>query len=1112
MRLTALFLLIGVLTVHARGNAQKVTIDEVNVPLQKVINIIKKQTGYGFNINLGNLDELPPVTVKVNGGSIKEALEQCLEDLPISYYIGDNYVVLGRKKVAPVKEEITNGFMPEVQEPISGYVYDSEGKPLAGAIVKVKNSTNVVANTGTNGKFELKLGKVGDVLVVSFVGFETQELIARTTAGNIVRLNNANGSLNDVQVIAYGITTRRLTTGNIGSVKADVIEKQPINNPLLALQGRVPGVSVVQNSGVPGGGITVRIQGRNSISSGNDPLYVVDGVPIASQLPAIGQDQSIFGTSGTVARNAQAASGNPLSFLNPSDIESIDVLKDADATAIYGSRAANGAILITTKSGKSGKASLDLNVQSGWSKNTGKLETLNTRQYLDMRYEAYKNDNIDWRAASVAADDLKVWDTTRYTNWQDELLRGTTAFSTASVSVAGGITGTTYLVSGTYAKEGVPFPGDFFNKRTSVHFNISSNSYNQRLRFKFSGNYMNNSSKLPVNDPTSVALFLEPVAPAPFNADGTLNWQPNAAGASTFSVNPYRGLVAGRDMSTHNLIGNIAINYKILTGLEIGTSLGYTRTQTDQLFRTPLSTIPPESRLATPNSANYSSRDLNSWIVEPQLSYKRVISRGRLDALIGATILESNTKVSTIVGQNYTSDALLANLASAATIGSWASNSTQYKYAAVFGRLNYNWQDQYIINITARKDGTSRFGSNNRLHTFGAIGGAWIFVKSGVEKNALSFLSFGKLKGSYGITGNDQIADFQYMSRYDRLTAQVPYQGIATLVPANLPNPNLKWESTRKLSVGVDLGFMNDRVLLNANYAKNTSENQLETYRVSSVTGFINYIANFPGTVRNTTWEFTLNLENIKNKHIDWSSDFNLTIPRNKLVAFPDLASSAYATTLEIGKSLGIQRLSSFIGVDPATGLYQFRKKHGGVTDKPVFTDDYNSFNLDPRWYGGVNNHLRVGSFSLDFFVQVVKQYGRNVFLGNGGGLATPGAFVLGLSNQPVSVLDRWQNVGDEVTVKKYSSIRGDVSTGLAYSSDAGYTDASFARLKNVSLSWSVPVNWLKASGFRQARFFVQAQNLITISGYKGLNPEVPSTVPLLPPMRVITLGGQIGF
>lgn len=1109
MKLTVLLLTAAFLNVSAKVSSQSVTFTGKNVPLERVFGAVKEQTGYFFLYPDNTLSNAQPVTINAQNMPLLEFLELVFAKQPLKYSIESKTVNVA-KALSPAPQPNIPVNDITTAPPVTGRVLNPDGQPLEGASIRIKGSKKGTS-TDIQGRFTID-ANAGDVIIISYSGLKSREyqVQANTTTLPVIALEVSESKLDEVQVIAYGTTTRRLSTGNVGTVKADVIEKQPITNPLLAIQGRISGVTVTQNSGVPGGGLTVRVQGRNSINSGNDPLYVIDGVPISSQLPEMLGESGILGNSGKIADDAPAAAGNPLNFLNPLDIASIDVLKDADATAIYGSRAANGAILITTKKGKSGKMRADASFQSGWGKQLARLNVLNTRQYLDMRYEAFYNDGIEWRDdPSVGADDLKVWDTTRYTDWQKALLGGTTSFLTATASFSGGSNSLTYLVSGTYGKDGVPFPGDFGNSRSSVHFNISSLSPNQKLRLQFSGNYMNNNSSLPFSDPTALALTLEPNAPSPFDLNGMLNWAPDAAGNSTFYINPYKGLVAGGSMVTNNLIGNVSLGYKLISGMEVSVNVGQTLTQTEQITLSPSLVIPPEDRAFTSNFSQFSNRNLNSLIVEPQLSYKISVGEGRLESLLGGTILNSNTKLSSVMGVDYPSDRVLENLGSAASISAWNSIVSGYKYAAAFTRLTYNLKDRYIVNITARRDGSSRFGVNNRFHAFGALGSAWIFSNTSLFSSKFSWLSLGKLRGSYGTTGNDQISDFRYVTRYQNFNVPVPYQGVSGLTPGNLPNPNLEWELTKKFSIGLDLGFFSDRLTIVTNYSSNSSRNQLGTFFLPTISGFTGYAANFPATVRNTNWEFSVLSENIKTKSVEWSTNINVTIARNKLIAFPNLLTSAYASILEIGKPLSIQKIAQYAGVDKSTGLYKFISLDGDITSTPNFPDDFISINTDPTWYGGISNQIRVGSFTLDFFLQLTKQNGFEPAFGNGSG-ATPGSFIPGESNQTLTVLNRWQKDSDEATIKKFSSTTYDPNASLVNFSSAAFGDASFARLKNLSFSWLLPNAILKKSRMQSVRFFTQAQNLFTITRYKGLDPEVPIVRPLLPPMRVVTLGFQV--
>lgn len=1100
MKLTGILLLAAFLQVSAKGVTQTVSLSEKDAPLIKVMKAIEQQTGYAFFYKSQWLVQAKKVTIKAENMPLQQALDLCFKDQPFTYVLSGKNI-----SIEPKENNFTETKSPPLID-VKGRVLNSKGQPVVGATISVQGS-NKTTITNADGSFTLTGIDEDAVIIISHIQFETENITLNGRSLVNATLQIKVSDLDELQVIAYGTTTKRFNTGNVTSVKGEDIEKQPVQNVLLALQARVPGLFIVQNTGIPGGGVTVRIQGQSSIRSGNDPLYVIDGVPLFSQLPATGVD-GILGSSGGANSGGVNSSGSPLSYINPADIESIDVLKDADATAIYGSRAANGAILITTKKGKAGQTKVSFNLQQGWGKVTRKMDMLNTRQYLDMRYEALKNDGIAISTISptnTSYSDLKVWDTTRYTDWQKELIGGTAKYTNINGSVSGGTATTQYFISGTYNKQTTVFPGNFADQKASVHFNLTNSSLNQKFRFQFSGNYMVDKNELPQTDLTRMAIQLAPNAPALYNDDGTINWALNSLNNSTWT-NPLVYKYLRYKNQTNNLIANATLGYRIIPGLEIKSSFGYTNTQTEDFFPTPLISIAPESRISSQRSANYGSRNLNSWIIEPQLTYNAKISKGKLDFLLGGTITQNNYKSGNMIGSGHNSDEVLENINAAATVRTTGLVIGQYKYNALFSRLTYNWDDKYLVNLTARRDGSSRFGSKAQLHNFGSVSAGWIISREGFMKNA-SLISFAKLRASYGTTGNDQIGDYVFLSLYDNVSNQgLPYQNSTGLVPNTLPNPYVEWEETRKLQVGLDIGFYNDRILINSTYSRNRSSNQLLSYALPSFVGFGNIIQNFPATIQNTSWEFSLLTTNIKSKQFSWSTRFNLTIPENKLYEFPDIEKSTYVNSLIIGKPLGLTKAYRFAGVDPGTGKYMFLDSAKNPTSTPALVDRTFYFSSFPRFYGGLENIFNYKSFELSFLFQFVQQTGRNYFFYNGSQF--PGQFASFGGNQSVGVLNRWQKPGDEAAVAPYSTKNTQFT---AAASDYFYTDASYIRLKNLSLSWQTPSRWLKKVKMQNARIYLQGQNLITITNLRGMDPENLS-IQSLPPLKLITAGVQVTF
>ncbi|WP_166437275.1 SusC/RagA family TonB-linked outer membrane protein [Niastella caeni] len=1111
MKLTTIIILAACLHTSANGIAQQtVTFSGREVSLENVFTAIKKQTNYRFFFNTDMLQRATKISIEVKNASIDQVMNLVLKDQPLTFAIKGRTIFIMKK---PEEEKKTSQNVDMTGDPVtvSGKVTDDQGQPLVGANVKVKGS-NTGVTTDNQGRFTLTNVDPNATLEISFVGHETQLLSVKGKTLFTVALGQKISTLDETIVIAYGTTSRRFTTGNVATVKSIDIEKQPVQNPLLALQGRIPGLFITQETGVPGGAVTVRVQGRNSIVSRNSPLYVVDGVPFFSQLPVMGNDV-VLGNS------PDGLGASPLSFINPSDIESIDVLKDADATAIYGSRAANGAILITTKKGKVGKTKSTFNVQHGFGKVTRLNEMLDRRQYLDMRYEAIRNDGIDLNKilrTNARYYDLKVWDTTRYTDWQKLLIGGTSNYTNVSVGISGGTESVQFLIGSTYNKSTTVFPGGFSDQRLSTHFNIKSTSANKKFHLEFTGNYMYDDNRLPSTDMTSSANTLEPVAPNVYKDDGTLNWAPDSLGSSTWD-NPFVSIVYRNFYAkTNNLISNLGLNYELIDGLFLKASIGYNSLQVNNFSGTPLMSIMPERRVNSVSSATYGNSTNNTWIVEPQILYNRTLGRAKLEGIIGSTIQQSKSTGRVLNGQNYPNDEVLQDFKAALTLQAGPSTVSQYKYNALFGNVNFKWDEKYIINMVARRDGSSRFGINNRFQTFGSIGAAWIFGSEKFIEKTFPFLSFGKIKGSYGTTGNDGIGDYSYLSLYSYLTSGIPYQNSASLNSGNLSNPYVQWEETRKFSLGIDLGFLNDRILINAAFAKNRSSNQLLEYNLPIITGRSSIIENFPATIQNINWEFSLNSTNIKTAAVKWTSAFNLTIPRNKVASFPGIENTTYASGsagVIIGEPLGIVKRYLFNGVDPLTGNYLFINNNGDITASPTSADRISLKSNAPKFYGGLENIINIKNFEISFLFQFVKQEARNAFYSNGISAYGPGVFVSGYSNQPITVLDRWQKSGDEVTVAKFKSSLTANSVSLAYvqGSTAGFTDASFVRLKNINLLWSFPKQWLRKVNVDNARMYLQAQNLLTITNFAGQDPEnIGSAV--LPPLRLVTVGMFIGL
>jgi TonB-linked SusC/RagA family outer membrane protein len=1101
MNLTAVLLLTASLQLAARTHGQTVTLKLRDAPMKEVFRQIQKQTGLDVLIDEALLKKAGRVTLDVRNMEVNDVLDLCLKNEPLSYKIIDGRIVVKQKPPSTGYLYPSAEALAKADIDVSGRVTDADGNPLEAATIKVKG-TNIVTTTNSNGEFQLAGISENATLEISYVGYETYTVAVNNKTNIAASLKIKPESLNEV-IINKGYYTekQKYSVGNVMHIDSKVIEQQPVQNPILALHGRVPGLFITQQSGVANGDVKFRIQGQNSIAEArNEPLVVIDGVPIPAQ----------FG--GTSVNGPINNGGTPLSYINPADIESIDILKDADATAIYGSRAANGAILITTKKGKVGKTKVNINLQQGWGKVTRKVNMLNSRQYLDMRYEAYRNDGISLSSLTPGfrTYDLTLWDTTRQTDWQKTLIGGTAQYTNINASVSGGTPTMQYLVGGTYNRQTTVFPIDMDDERGSVHFNLNGASSNQKFRIQLSGSYLIDQNRLPRTDLTASAIRLEPVAPPLYKSDGTLNWQRKSDGGITFD-NPLQYFYSDYNNNTKNLIASASMGYRILPSLELKSSLSYTNLQSNSFLPIPSRAIRPDDLPTTPLSADFLYRNMNTWIIEPQLAYSRIIGKGELESMLGTTIQKSVSDLLILNGSGFSSDILLKNLAAAPNVRITTFSNGMYRYNALFGRLNFKWDKKYMVNLTARRDGSSRFGDKNKFHNFGSAGLGWIFTQEKFLQH-VGPLSFGKLRVSYGTTGNDQIGDYTYLSRYNNTFAGIPYQNTVGLQASGLPNPYLQWEETRKWQAGIELGFLGDRILLNSTYARNRCSNQLTSVPLPSITGFSFIGDNLPATVQNISWEFLLNTVNFTGKKINWTSSINLTIPNNKLISFPDFDKSFFASGFSgviVGQPLGVIKTWHSAGVDPATGYYQVYNKDGHtIKSSPDYPTDYiNMISTLPKLYGGFQNSITWKNFQFDFLFQFVRQKGfRDLFYWNNYWQA--GTFGSGNSNQPVSVLNRWQKPGDATSISRFNS--NNSVTPWPYG-DAYTYAASYIRLKNVALSWQIPQNWQQKMNLQAGSIYFNGENLATITKYSGLDPENQSSSSL-PPLQVWTVGIKLGF
>lgn len=1007
-------------------------------------------------------------TFSVNNGLRALFYSLILASLPIS--------ALARAHASPYGRAV-------FQQAISGTVSDALG-PLPGASVMVKGTTRSVVSD-LDGKFSIAAAPE-DILVFSFTGFKEVEVVVGTQRLLNVVLQEDSNRIEEVTINAgYYSVKDKERTGSIARITAKDIETQPVTNVLAAMQGRMAGVNVTQTSGVPGGGFNIQIRGRNSLrADGNAPLYIIDGMPYYADGYGASNSGLILPGSGS----------NPLNSINPSDIKSIEVLKDADATSIYGSRGANGVVLITTKKGKAGKTIFTADSYTGFGTITRKADLMKTEQYLQMRRQAFANDGFT-EYPDYAYDVNGTWDQSRYTDWQEELIGGTSVINNLQSTISGGSEDTQFLLSNTLYKETTVFPGDFDFRKVAFNLSLNHSSTDKRFAMALSASYVTDRNNLPATDLTSKALSLAPNAPALYDENGNLNWE-----NSTWS-NPVAVLNEPYEATNKALVANLSLRYELLKDLELKAALGYNDNRFKESRTTPSTIYDPAYGLGSEYATlSRSTVAASSWNFEPQVAYKYIHGPGKLQVLAGMTFLERVSQQEGLYAQGFASNNFIDNPSMAAFLKALPSNDVTYRYNAVFGRINYDWNGKYIVNLTGRRDGSSRFGPGKRFANFGAVGAAWIFSKEDWFSGSLPAFSFGKLRASYGSTGNDQIGDYQYLNLY--ASSGYSYDNLPGIQPVRLFNADFSWESNKKLEAAIDLGLLQDRIFLTTAWYRNRSSNQLVGIPLPGSTGFTSIQSNLDAVVQNTGWEFELRLVPFERKELGWQASLNLSIPKTELISFPGLESSTYAQQYVIGEPLDIVKAYHYEGVDPQTGIYRFKDYNGdGMITSD--TDRQAVVRRSPVYFAGLQNSLRYQNWSLDFLFQYVKQTGtKGAYLG-----MLPGT----VSNQPAEGGVVWSQPGDQATVQQYTTGFNNEATTAFYryiGSDGVFTDASYLRLKNLSISYTLPDAF---AGSVKCRLYAQGQNLLTITGYKGADPETQFSG-YLPPLRIMSMGMQLTF
>ena len=990
---------------------------------------------------------------------------------------------------------LCSGLIQAQEKTITGKVIDQSGIPLPGTNILVKNSSNGV-QTDFDGKYLIE-AQSGDTLIFSYVGFKTQEIIITgSTVINITLEDDVEG-LDQVVLIGYGSSSKKQITASISSIRANDIAD--VNTPSIQslMTSKVTGVQITQLSGRVESGIKVRIRGISTIGASQEPLYVLDGVPL------INDDESI--------NNSPI---NPLIGLNPSDIDSIDFLKDTSSAAIYGARGTNGVIIITTKKGKTGKTKVTLNTASGWNFATNKREYLNSEEYVEFYTEAALNSGIPLSEIETQFDQLSLgrdWRNNEVdTDWQDlALVEGIT--QDIDLSASGGSEKIKYFVSTSYNKtEGIILGNelDRYTLRGKVDADITEKST--------IGVNMN-ISKVTIDRLSNDNAFISPlqsISQSPLTPalleDGTANVDGNSTLFQNFLGQEQTGrFVTDIWRTTVNVYGDFYINDYLKWKSEIGYDAN---NQNAERFSGSLTEFASAGGVGTVSNAI-----TERYILTNYLSYKRTFGDVvDFSATLGGSFEETNRKSQFTIGQGFPSDDL-QTLDNAVLITNGGSNKTKYNFLSYFARSRFSIADKYLFNLSIRRDGSSRFGEDSQFGWFPAASAAWVVTNERFLNNS-NFLNNLKLRGSWGITGNAEIGDFASKDLYGITT----YNERLGVSPIQIGDNELRWEKTTQYDLGVDFGLFNNTISGEFDYYNKTTNDLLFNQPLPGTSGFTSIVRNI-GEIVNKGFEISLNARIISKPSLTWNVGALFTQNKNEITDLPSGDIIDGVNIIREGEAVSSFYLYEYAGVDPANGdalFYTNTVNADGSLDK-VLTNSVAKANKIvtgdpfPDYQIGFTNTLKVNDFDFQFIFQ--GEFGASIFDQAGKFSSGNGKF---FDNQTIDQLDRWQNPGDITNVPQ---ARLNQENGQADSTR--YLDeADFIRLRNITLGYTINPTFSKKFFLEKVRFYFSGINLITITDYEGYDPEstadfngnsgvrTGTSFYSAPPAKTYTLGLNIEF
>ena len=953
---------------------------------------------------------------------------------------------------------------------VSGRVVGADGSAIPGATIVERGTTNG-ATSGADGNFSLSV-QPGATLTISSIGYTTQNVVVGGRSTVNVTLATSTTDLAEAVVVGYGTQSKADLTGAVTQLSGSVVENQPVQSFEQSIQGRTPGVVINQGSGKLGQGINIQVRGTSSVTASNRPLYVIDGAPITFQ------DQSQAGDEPL----------NPLADLNPNDIESISILKDASASAIYGSRASNGVVLITTKKGRQGATKVSLGYYYGISAPTRLREFLNGDQYRTLLGESLTN-GLNISATDPNADYANLTDafageggidynSTVSTPWDRLAFRNQGKFKVDAASVAqydfsaaGGDAKTRFYLSGTFNDQKGIIIGNRF-RRGSLRLNLD-HSITEKVRVG-----LNLSLARTVNDRVSgdnafsnplQLNALDPLQPQFDPTTGRLN-------ASTIYYNNLIDQQLGSNRAgTFRSFSTAYLNWVPLKGLTLRTEVGGDFLNLNEDLVRGAGTQDGGANGYAFNSqtqtVNYTNTNTATYAFDAGADH-------HFDVLVGESYQRADTKVTSAEGRGFPTNDFTRVASAAIKTGGNSSFGTGYAFLSYFARANYNFRGKYLLSGSVRRDGSSRFGANNRYGTFGAGSVGYLVSEESFLKDN-KVLNFLKVRASYGVTGNGEIGNFS--SR--RLVSALAYADQSGIAPdASLGNPNLSWETTKQVDLGVEFGFFDNRISGEIDvYRKNTTGLLLN--RQLLLTSGYSSITENVGALQNKGLEIALN-GRILDGDFKWTVGANMSFNRNLITSLPNPIIPTGNTISRVmqDQPLGVFYAKRYAGVDPNTGDALYYNAEGGTTKSYANAPIQKVGNPNPKYTGGVNTNFSYGGFDLTALGQFT--YGNDIYNAAGVYQSANADY---LDNQTTDQLNRWQKAGDITSVPQ---ARYGASNGTQTSS-RWIQDGSFFRLKTVTLGYNLPATFVKRGYVQTVRVYVTGQNLATFTKYTGYDPEV---------------------